>query len=87
MAAGAAEITAGRENEHRRPRGYADWRPQQKTRELLAQVHGVLDEYADHLPLTVRQLFYRLVATVGYPKDERATNGSAKCSCEQGGRG
>jgi len=44
-----------------------DWRPQAKTRALLADVQAVLDEYADHLPLTGRQIFYRLV-TAGYPK-------------------
>ncbi len=27
------ENTAGRENGRRRPRGYADWRPQKRTRE------------------------------------------------------
>jgi hypothetical protein len=32
----------------------------------------VLDQYANELPLTVRQIFYRLVGTVGYPKDEKA---------------
>ncbi|HRO15348.1 MAG TPA: hypothetical protein PLL33_09945, partial [Paracoccus sp. (in: a-proteobacteria)] len=39
---------------------------------LVAQVRGVLDEYAAHLPLTVRQVFYRLVGTQGYDKTERA---------------
>lgn len=55
-----------------RPRGLASWRPQRKSRELLGQVGDVLEEYADHLPLTVRQLFYRLVGAHGYPKDDRA---------------
>ncbi|MFC1609978.1 hypothetical protein ACFL6C_03390 [Myxococcota bacterium] len=57
-----------------RVRGLANWNPQPKTRRLLAQVQGVLDEYADHLPLTCRQIFYRLVGAHGYPKDERAYN-------------
>ena len=39
----------------RRVRG---WRPQAKTRALLEQVDEVLELYADHLPLTVRQIFY-----------------------------
>lgn len=68
------DVTARRENGRRRPRGYADWRPQAKTRELLAAVEEVLDEYRDHLPLSVRQIFYRLVATRGYEKTERAYN-------------
>jgi hypothetical protein len=66
------KITAGRENGHRRPRGYAPWRPQAKTRELLGAVDAVLDEYAEHLPLTVRQIFYRLVGEFGYEKTEAA---------------
>jgi hypothetical protein len=32
----------------------------------------ILDEYRDELPLTARQIFYRLVGKYGYPKDERA---------------
>ena len=39
---------------------------------LLGQVEAVLDEYADYLPLTVRQIFYRLVGAYGYEKTERA---------------
>ncbi|MGI8511401.1 MAG: hypothetical protein ACR2NH_02105 [Solirubrobacteraceae bacterium] len=54
-----------------RPRGYAPWAPRADTRALLEDVLDVLDEYADHLPLTVRQIFYRLVSR-GYPKDENA---------------
>lgn len=70
--AGIDENTTGRENASRRPRGYAEWRPQAKTQVLIRRVLGVLDEYEDHLPLTIRQVFYRLVATAGYPKDENA---------------
>jgi hypothetical protein len=62
--------TASREN--RRPRGYASWRPQTKTRALLASVEEVLDRYFDHLPLTVRQIFYSLVGSYAYEKTERA---------------
>ena len=53
-----------------RPRGYAAWRPQRATQVLLAQIDEVLVEYRDYLPLTVRQIFYRLVGRYGYPKDE-----------------
>jgi hypothetical protein len=66
------EFTAGRENRHRRPKGYAAWRPQANTRHLLEQVNAVLDEYAEHLPLTVRQIYYRLVGGYGYEKTEQA---------------
>ncbi len=55
-----------------RVRGLAAWSPQAKTRRLLVQVQDVLEEYAEHLPLTCRQIFYRLVGAHGYPKDERA---------------
>lgn len=57
---------------HTRVRGLASWQPRGKTLLLIEQVCEVLDEYADSLPLTVRQVFYRLVAAHDYPKDERA---------------
>jgi len=50
----------------------APWRPQAKTLVRLDQVQAVLDEYAEHLPLTCRQVFYRLVGAYGYPKTEQA---------------
>jgi len=56
-----------------RPRGYIDdYNPRAKTRDLLDQVQHVFDTYRDELPLTGRQVFYRLVGTVDYPKDENA---------------
>lgn len=56
-----------------RPRGYIrDYKPQRATLELLEQVEAVLVEYRDALPLTCRQIFYRLVGKHDYPKDERA---------------
>ena len=66
------KYTAGRENGRRRPRGYADWRPHAATSVLLDQVNAILDEYATYLPLTVRQIFYRLVGKYGYEKTENA---------------
>lgn len=56
----------------RRPKGYAEWRPRAETRTVLSQVEEVLREYREHLPLTVRQIFYRLVGAFGYPKTEQA---------------
>ena len=35
-------------------------------------MRGVLDEYEDYLPLTIRQIFYRLVGAHNYEKTERA---------------
>lgn len=56
-----------------RARGYIeDYGPQRKTVELLNQVEAVLIEYQEHWPLTIRQVFYRLVGRYDYPKDEAA---------------
>src|SRR5688572_2081556 len=66
------KFTARRENGRRRPRGYADWRPQAKTRALLEQVLLIFAMYEDYLPLTVRQTFYALVGLYGYPKTDNA---------------
>jgi len=56
----------------KRPKGYAPWSPRAKTKALLAQVDQVLVEYRAHLPITVRQVFYRLVGAFGYSKTENA---------------
>ena len=56
----------------KRPKGYAPWRPQGKTVAIIAQIKEVLDEYRAELPLTARQIFYRMVGAYAYPKDERA---------------
>jgi hypothetical protein len=66
------DFTAGRENGRQRPRGYADWRPQAKTRALLEQVQEIFATYEDYLPLTVRQVYYALVGTYDYPKTDNA---------------
>jgi hypothetical protein len=55
-----------------RVRGFAAWQPHAKSRTLLDAVNAILAEYAAYLPLTNRQLFYRLVAAHGYEKSERA---------------
>jgi len=68
-----SEITTSRENGRKRPKGYIeDWTPTKRIRAELDDVERVLEEYRDHLPLTVRQVFYRLVATRDYEKTERA---------------
>lgn len=63
---------AARRNNSTRAKGYAPWRPQEKTLRLVGQIREILEELDDYLPLTARQLFYRLVGAYGYPKDERA---------------
>lgn len=66
----SGDIPASRKT-HGRPRGYIEnYRPQQKTRVLLDDIAAVLEEYRDHWPLTVRQVFYRLIGAHGHPKDE-----------------
>jgi hypothetical protein len=67
-----SELFGGAERVKTRPRGFAPWSPQPETLALLAKVNAVLGEYADHLPLTLRQIFYRLVGAHGYDKTERA---------------
>ena len=52
-----------------RVKGFAAWKPQKRTQPLLADIEGVLEEYREYLPLTIRQIFYRLVGS-GYPKSE-----------------
>jgi hypothetical protein len=66
------ELFGGAQRGRTRPRGFAPWSPQPETFNLLARVNAVLGEYADHLPLTLRQIFYRLVGAHGYDKTERA---------------
>jgi hypothetical protein len=52
-----------------RVKGFAPWKPQKRTAALLEYIEAVLEEYEEHLPLTIRQVFYRLVGK-GYPKTE-----------------
>jgi hypothetical protein len=54
-----------------RPRGFSAWSPQTKSRELIQAIEQVLDTYRDSLPLTARQIYYRLVATIDYEKTEQ----------------
>ena len=55
-----------------RPKGYAGWKPQAATEAVIDQVRQVLREYQNYLPLTVRQIFYRLVGQYDYDKAEKA---------------
>jgi hypothetical protein len=68
----ARTLLGGAQRGRVRVRGFADWSPRQDTLELLARVNAVLGEYRDHLPLTLRQIFYRLVGAHGYEKTEQA---------------
>jgi len=68
----ARALLGGARRVRTRVRGFAPWAPRGTTLELLEQVRGVLDEYEDYLPLTIRQIFYRLVGAHNYEKTERA---------------
>ncbi len=48
------------------------WKPSPDVAEVVAQTAEVLREYAGYGPMTVRQIFYRLVGNYGYAKTERA---------------
>jgi hypothetical protein len=66
------DLLGGATRTRTRARGFAPWNPQAATLQLLNQVRAVLGEYEDYLPLTIRQIFYRLVGAQGYPKTELA---------------
>lgn len=51
-------------------RGYIDRKLYAKTRVLPEETLAVFEEYADYRPLTVRQVFYRLVGRGVITKDE-----------------
>jgi hypothetical protein len=69
----------------KRVKGFAPWNPQKKTEALLADIEEVLEEYRAYLPLTVRQVFYRLVAK-GYPKTESFYKDSVDDFCTRARR-
>src|SRR5262249_38689402 len=68
----AVHLLGGVQRVRTRVRGFAPWSPKGDTQALLDQARGILDEYVDHLPLTIRQIFYRLVGAHDYEKTERA---------------
>ena len=55
-----------------RPRGFVAWNPRPDSLALVQDVQAALADSAEHLPLTIRQVFYRLVATRGFDKTELA---------------
>jgi hypothetical protein len=66
MTSDITELLGGAARGKTRPRGFVPWSPQARTLALIARVQAVLGEYEDHLPLTLRQIFYRLVGAHGY---------------------
>jgi hypothetical protein len=54
-----------------RPRGFVtDYSPQSKTRELIEKIKAIIAEYPT--ALTIRQIYYRLIARHGYDKTHKA---------------
>ena len=47
-----------------RPRGFAPSRPKPSALALIEATCDALDEYRAHLPLTPRQMYYRVVAAL-----------------------
>lgn len=54
--------------------GYTPWKPQAKGLRLVSEVREILSDMRPYLPLTCRQIFYRMVAAYGYPKSESDYN-------------
>lgn len=71
----------GKAHRSKRPKGYIDWRPNDKWEPILDNVKSVLREnqtYAPGSSLTVRQIFYALVGQYGFDKTEQAYNNLAE---------
>ncbi|MFC9431507.1 hypothetical protein [Streptomyces sp. NPDC056987] len=57
---------------NKRPRGpQPRWRPKRETLRVLDAVDAILDRYRDHLPVSLRQLFYVLLSNGVLEKSER----------------
>src|SRR4030095_16485262 len=67
----ALDLLGGAERRSTRPRGFVDWSPRIETQHLINQVKAVLKEYAPYLPLTIRQVLYRLVGAHDYAKTQQ----------------
>ena len=65
-------LLGGAERGRTRVRGFAPWQPRGKSLVLLRQVLSVLKEYRAQLPITVQQIYYRLIGNHGYDKDANA---------------
>ena len=72
-------IASSRERSHEQAtRGIASFQPRANMA-LLDQIQTVLEEYREQLPLTCRQIFYRLVGSYGYDKPSWPTSASVSC--------
>jgi hypothetical protein len=53
---------------HQSGRGFMEWKPGAVALKLVTEVQSILEEYRAHLPLTVRQILYRLMGKHGHEK-------------------
>ena len=58
----------------KRVRGFATWNPRAETKQTIDQCRAILEAYRldGILPITLRQLFYRMVVLHDFPKTEKA---------------
>ena len=56
--------------------GYVPYRPQDTALLLIEQIEEILREYRDHLPMTARQMYYRMVAKYNHPKTKSWYDGT-----------
>ena len=58
----------------KRVRGFAPWNPRSESKQTIDQSMAILKAYRldGILPITLRQLFYRMVVTHSFPKTEKA---------------
>jgi hypothetical protein len=68
----ALDLLGGAQRIRPRVRGFVPWSPHADTRALLDRVRAVFEEYREYLPLSLRQIFYRLVGKFEYAKTEQA---------------
>src|SRR5215510_14277008 len=63
-------LVSGRTYKKTRVRGNAPWEPRKDALDIIERVQNIIAEYSQ--PLTIRQIFYRLVGKHGYEKTEQA---------------
>lgn len=61
----------------------AGWNPRQASVALIEKTRAVLAEYAAQLPLTIRQIFYRLVGPTATRRPSRPTSDWESCSTKR----
>lgn len=65
-------LLGGADRGRTRVRGFAPWHPSEQSLRLVEQVKAVLEEYTKQLPITIQQIYYRLVGVHGFAKDANA---------------